>query len=195
MRKKTKLMLFTAMAVTVAIILQPAPRPQSDRSYGEAQIGGAFTLTDHTGQRMSSEQLRGKLSLIFMGYSNCPDICPMALYTMSDMLKKLGSDADKINTVFISVDSKHDTPEKLTEYLKNFDPRIIALTGNDQEIESVLKAYKGYAKLPENPAPGNNLISHSGWIYLMDANGKYIRHFESNAKSDVLVQAVKEVLK
>jgi len=190
MSKKAKLIVFTAMIVVIAIIMQEPPK-KSDGSYGEAQVGGAFALTDQTGRRISNEDLKGKFSLIFLGYSNCPDICPATLAVISDTLKKLGSDADKLNAVFISVDSKNDTPEKLSEYLKNFDPRIIALTGSDTEVKAILSSFKAYAKQSENAAPGNNLISHSGFVYLMDEHGKYIRHFDNAVKSDALVEAVK----
>lgn len=193
MSKKAKLILFTCVIVVIAIVLQGQKTPAPDTG-GTADIGGAFTLTDQHGQPFSSEALKGRHSLIFLGYSNCPDICPATLLLFGDTLKKLGSDADKVNTVFISVDSKNDSPEKLSEYLKSFDARIVALTGNEAEIDAIIKAYKGYAKRPETPAPGNTLIAHSGYIYLMDQNGTYLRHFESTVNSGTLVQAVKEAL-
>lgn len=190
MTKKAKLILFTCMIVMLTIVLQDHGTPTPSAA-GKADIGGAFTLTDQHGQPFSSEALKGKHSLIFLGYSNCPDICPATLLLFGDTLKKLGTDADKVNTVFISVDSKNDSPEKLAEYLKNFDPRIVALTGNEAQIESIIKAYKGYAKRPEDAAPGNTLISHSGWIYIMDKDGKYLRHFDNTVNSSTLVEAVR----
>ncbi len=193
MSKKMKLILFTCLIVVLIIALQN-PAPSSPPTTGKADIGGAFTLTDQHGRPFSSDALKGRHSLIFLGYSNCPDICPATLLLLGDTLKKLGPDADKVNTVFISVDSQNDSPEKLAEYLKNFDPRIVALTGDEAQIESIIKAYKGYAKRPDDAAPGNTLISHSGWIYLMDKDGNYISHFDSNVHSDTLVQAVKAAL-
>ncbi len=192
MSKKAKLILFTAMMVVITIVLKDPGTPRSTFT-GEAQIGGAFTLTNQHGQPFTSEMLKGRYSLIFLGYSNCPDICPATLMVLSDTLKKLGADADKVNTAFISVDSVNDTPQKLAEYIASFDSRIIALSGNEEQVKAIIAAYKGYAKRPEDAAPGNTLISHSGYIYLMDRDGKYIRHFENDVKSDTLVQALKEV--
>jgi protein SCO1/2 len=187
MRKKTKLILFSAI-MAVIIIVARAPVNTPVQSYGTAAIGGAFTLTDQTGKRVTNDDLKGKFALIFMGYANCPDICPATLSVFGDTLKKLGSDAEKIHAVFISVDSKNDSPEKLAEFLKAFDPRIIALTGGDDEIKKLLSEYKAYAKVDME----SKLIAHSGFVYLMGKDGKYIRHFESGVTADTLVQSIRE---
>jgi protein SCO1 len=190
MTKKALLALFIVPLVLAAIIFQSDKRGVIN-SYGEAQIGGSFTLTDTTGKAVKSEDFTGRFMLVYLGYTHCPDICPATLSVFSDTLKKLGADADKVSPILISIDAKNDSPQVLGEYLKAFDARITGLTGSEADITSVMKAYKAFASPAENAGPGNRLISHSGFVYLMDRQGKYVQHFDHDVKSDVLVAALK----
>jgi cytochrome oxidase Cu insertion factor (SCO1/SenC/PrrC family) len=132
-------------------------------SYGEAQIGGAFTLTGTHGQRVKDSDFRGKPMLVYMGYSNCPDICPMTLSVMGETLKLLGPDAGRVAVTFITLDPERDTPEVLGQYLSHFDPRIIGLTGSKEAITGVAKAYKTYFARAKTPDPAHYLVDHSGF--------------------------------
>jgi hypothetical protein len=98
-------------------------------------IGGAFVLTDQDGQRITEQSLLKKPSAIFFGFTSCPDICPSTLLELTNWVQALGTDADKLNVVFVSVDSEHDTPEQMKLYLSSFDPHIRGFTGTADQIK------------------------------------------------------------
>jgi protein SCO1/2 len=179
------------LAAAVAAFYLPAAPPAVQHGYGEAGIGGTFVLTGTRGQTVKESDFRGKLMLVYMGYSHCPDICPMTLATMSEALKALGPDADKIAVLFISLDPERDAPQALAAYLASFDPRITGLTGSRQAIDEAAKAYKAYYKKVVTPNTGSYLIDHSGFLYLMDTRGKYLTHFEAGVKSGELAKAIR----
>lgn len=138
-----------------------------------ARIGGPFELTAHTGETFSSEQLKGKPHLIFFGFTHCPDICPTTLLEMSNHLKALGEDADKLEALYITVDPARDTVEHLKLYLSAFDPRITGLTGSEDKIQAVMKAYRAFArKVPSENDPEDYTMDHSATVYLFDEAGK-----------------------
>jgi protein SCO1/2 len=159
--------------------------------YGEARVGGSFALTDTRGHTVSDADFRGKLMLVYMGYSHCPDICPMTLSTMAEALKTLGKDADKVAAIFISLDPERDTPQVLASYLAAFDTRITGLTGSKEALGKITKAYAGYYKKVAVPNAGGYLIDHSGFLYLMDAKGKYIAHYGPDVKAQDLAGAIR----
>ena len=106
------------------------------------RVGAPFQLTDQNGKLRSDRDFRGQYLLVYFGYSNCPDTCPLTLQYMTEALDKLGSKADRIRPIFITVDPKRDTVPVLKAYASNFHPRLVALTGSVSEIDSVAKAYK-----------------------------------------------------
>ena len=191
MNKKT-IGLLLLVVLALMVLLLPVTHPHGDHAYGQAQIGGPYTLTDTHGARLSNTAFNGKLELVYLGYTHCPDICPATLSSLSGVLKKIGTDADKVAVVFISLDPAHDTPPVLADYLKAFDPRIVGLTGNEAEIKQVIKSFKAYATPSQDSAPGNMLITHSGLLYLLGKDGQYIRHFETGASEDAIIAALKE---
>src|SRR5690349_24915598 len=111
-----------------------------------AAIGGPFQLTDQTGATVTEKSLLGRPSLIFFGYTHCPDVCPTTLFEMSEVLRAMGKDADKVNAVFISVDPERDTPATMKEYLSSFDPHLEGLSGDPAETAKVITSYRVYAK-------------------------------------------------
>jgi cytochrome oxidase Cu insertion factor (SCO1/SenC/PrrC family) len=172
-----------ALGLAAAVALLPQVRerlfPSVERQVsGKALIGGAFTLTDSTGKRVTEQSFRGKYMLLFFGYTSCPDVCPAGLQLMAGALEKLGSKAERITPVFISVDPERDTPDKLAGYVKNFDPRLVGLTGTPEEIAAVAKAYKVYyAKAPNKEHPDDYTMDHTSIVYVMDPNGEFVTHF------------------
>ena len=153
--------------------------------------GGPFELTDKHGQRVNSSSLEGKYRLIFFGFTYCPDICPMSLMTISKALEQLGSKAEQIIPVFISLDPGRDTPSQLKDYMESFDPRILALTGTDEEIKQVAAAFKVFYSKEENPSsPNDYLVNHSGFIYFMDKQGNYLTHFSHDTSIDAMVNTL-----
>ncbi len=166
-------------AMLVAAVLYVLPgettRPSS--------VGGPFRLLDHNGRVVTEANFKGRPFLVFFGFTHCPDICPTALFEMSEVLKRLGSDADKTAALFISVDPERDTPEKLKDYVSSFHPRIYGLTGTPAEIEAVAKAYRAYAK--KVPLDGGGYtVDHSAIVYLMDKEGRFVAPFNLKRSAD-----------
>lgn len=141
-----------------------------------AAIGGPFQLTDQNGKAVTDKSLKGKPTLIFFGYTHCPDVCPTSLFEMSEVLRALGKDADKINAVFISVDPERDTPATMKDYLSSFDPHLEGLSGDPAETAKVITSYRVYAKkVPTKD--GDYTMDHTALIYLMDRDGRFVSPF------------------
>ena len=141
-----------------------------------SSVGGPFRLVDQNGRAVSDQDFKGKPFIVFFGFTNCPDICPTTLFEMSEVLKRLGPDADRTAALFISVDPERDTPDKLKDYLSSFHARIFGLTGTPEEIAKVEKEYRVYAKkVPLKD--GDYTMDHTALIYLMDRDGKFVSPF------------------
>jgi cytochrome oxidase Cu insertion factor (SCO1/SenC/PrrC family) len=169
--------------------------PGGSTGSGTALIGGPFTLTDHNGNRVTDRAFAGKYLLIFFGYTFCPDVCPSELQVMSAALDQLGPDAERIQPLFITIDPARDTPEVMKEYVANFHPRLIGLTGSDQDIAHVAAKYRVYyAKAKTGGNSQDYLMDHSAILYLMSPDGTFLKHFtygnDAKALSDGLRQAM-----
>jgi protein SCO1/2 len=164
----------------IAIVLWPRG---GEVAVAPSAVGGPFKLTDQNGRAVTDADLKGKPFLVFFGFTNCPDVCPTALFDMSEVFRRLGPDAEKVSAIFISVDPARDTPEKMKDYLQSFHERISALTGTQADIDAVTKAYKAYAKrVPlEN---GDYTMDHSAIVYLMDKNGRFVAPFNLKRPAD-----------
>lgn len=162
------------------------------RSAGKALIGGPFALVDHTGTARTEKDLLGKFAVVNFGFTNCPDVCPTTLQTISDALELMGPSAQRIRPVFVSVDPDRDTPERLTTYREAFDERILMLTGSEAAVARAAKAYKvGYSRM--KPAEdGSYMVNHTALIYLMGPDGGYITHFPFRIAPDKLAAALKK---
>jgi len=145
------------------------------RAKGEAEIGGAFLLTDQDGRPFSEAQLRGKPSLIVFGSTTSLDLTPAALNTVSQALEQLGSKAEGIRIVFIALDWERDRPEVVKAYLERFHPGIIGLSGNEAEVRKAAQAFKIFVEW-RTTADGGSEISHSEIMYALDADGGYVSH-------------------
>jgi len=135
-------------------------------------IGGPFHLIDQDGRAVSDRDLKGKPTAIFFGFTYCPEICPTTLTSMTQWLSALGSSADRLNVVFVSVDPGRDTPQVLKQYLSNFDHRIQGFTGTEAEIAAITKTYRVYYK--KVPIDGGYTMDHSTAILLFDSKGNFI---------------------
>jgi protein SCO1 len=141
-----------------------------------AAIGGPFQLTDQNGKAVTDKDLKGKPTLIFFGYTHCPDVCPTSLFEISEVLRAMGKDADKVNAVFISVDPERDTQAAMKDYLSSFDPHLEGLSGDPDAIANVIKSYRVYAKkVPTKD--GDYTMDHTALIYLMDRDGRFVSPF------------------
>jgi protein SCO1 len=141
-----------------------------------AAIGGPFQLTDQTGQTVTDKSLKGKPTLIFFGFTHCPDVCPTSLFEISEVLKAMGKDADRVNAVFVSVDPERDTQASMKDYLSSFDPHLKGLTGDPEAVAKVISAFRVYAKkVPLKD--GDYTMDHTALIYLMDRDGHFVSPF------------------
>ena len=161
----------------------------------QPSIGGPFTLTDQNGRTFSSESLKGKPTLIYFGYTYCPDVCPTSLLLMQTAVEQLGPDgANKVNLVFITVDPERDTPELIKGYVSNFGPTIIGLTGTPEQIASAARAYRVYYQKAPSKDGGPYLMDHSSILYLLDRNERFITHFTHEAKAEAVSAALRRLL-
>ena len=141
-----------------------------------AAIGGPFHLTDQAGRTVTENNMKGRPSLIFFGYTHCPDVCPTSLFEMSEVLRAMGKDADRVNAYFISVDPERDTTAAIKDYLSSFDPHLEGLTGSPDQVAKVISAYRVFArKVPLKD--GDYTMDHTALIYLMDRDGKFVSPF------------------
>ena len=158
-----------------------------------AAIGGPFQLTDQSGAVVTDKNLQGKPSLIFFGFTHCPDVCPTALFEMSEILRAMGKDADRVNAYFISVDPERDSKEAIKDYLSSFDPHLKGLTGDPEAIAKVLSAYRVYAKkVPLKD--GDYTMDHTALTYLMDRDGRFVAPFNLNRKPEEAAADLKKYL-
>lgn len=165
---------------------------------GGVQIGGPFRLTDHNGKAVTEKDYAGKYLLVFFGYTFCPDVCPTAMQTVTEAMDILGDDGQKVQPLFISIDPERDTPAVLKEFVSNFHPSIIGLTGTPEQIAAVAKAYRVYyarAK-PENGSNDDEyyLMNHSAVLYLIGPDGKLTAHFAHTDSPEKIAAKIREVI-
>jgi cytochrome oxidase Cu insertion factor (SCO1/SenC/PrrC family) len=191
-------LLLTGAAALVAHAQEPdqnaAARMMDDLMWGRGNIGGPFDLVDHTGKKRTDADFRGKLLIIFFGYTYCPDICPTELLEISLAVDKLGAAGDEVQPLFISVDPERDTPAVLAQYVSSFHPRLIGLTGTPEQIRTVANSYKAYYAKYTPPDGGVYLIDHTGFTYLMDRAGKYLGFFPPGTSADRMVEIIRPYL-
>lgn len=159
-------------------ILFVAGRAPSPIGQAIAGVGGPFHLEDENGKPISDADMKGRPFLVFFGFTHCPEICPTTLFEMSQVMRALGPDADRVGALFITVDPERDTPSILKDYLSNFDPHLRGLTGDQASINAAIKAYRVYAKkIPlEN---GDYTMDHTAVVYLMDKDGRFVAPFST----------------
>jgi protein SCO1/2 len=166
---------------------------QSPIGPAAAAVGGPFRLEDQNGRPVTDRDMKGRPFLVFFGYTHCPDICPTSLFDVSQVLQKLGGDADRTGALFITVDPERDTPAVLKDYLSNFDPHLRGLTGDPNAVNAAIKAYRVYAKkVPlEN---GDYTMDHTAVVYLMDKQGRFVAPFNLKQPPDTAAAELKRYL-
>ncbi len=187
-----------AMVAVLALYLPHTHVQQPPGTAATAVIGGPFTLSDTTGNVVTEVNLKGRYSLIFFGFTHCPDICPVTLQTVTQALKAAGPAGEKVQPVFITLDPERDTPEALATYMANFDPRFIALTGTPEQVNAITKAFRVYAtktaiRDAEGKDTGDYSVSHSGFMYLLDRDGKYLGLLPGSSTADEIVAYLKNL--
>lgn len=160
---------------------------------GAAMIGGPFSLTDQDGKARTQADFRGRFMLVYFGYSFCPDVCPATLAEMGAALDKLGSRKRRVVPLFISIDPERDTPKVLKDYLKSFGPDFIGLTGSTKNVERAAQAYHVY--ILKHPLPGGSYsMDHSGVIYLMGPDGRFVTYYEDEIGPDRIAEDLRRRL-
>ena len=168
------------IAIGMLLLLAGVLMRQTIPSVSASGIGGPFRLVDQSGKSVTEADFRGKPTLVFFGYTHCPDVCPTTLASLSQVLGDLGPDK-QVAVLFITVDPERDTPAVLKDYLSSFDPRIVGLTGDPEAVAATLRLYRVYAK--KVPTQGSDYsMDHTGVVYLMNRDGAFVQSF--NAELD-----------
>jgi protein SCO1/2 len=186
MKKLMTMALVAALAVLGAGCdkLQDKPPAFHNTDVTGVDYGKGFTLTDHTGKQRTLQDFRGKLVVMFFGYTQCPDVCPTTMSEMAAVMKELGPSAEDVQVLFVTVDPERDTQELLSHYVPAFDKRFIGLYGNAEQTAKVAKEFKVfYAKQPGGD-PGSYTVDHTAGSYVFDRQGQlrlFIRHNQGPA--------------
>ena len=164
------------------------------RRTGRPLIGGPFRLTTHEGKTLTNEDLKGTPYIAFFGFTHCPDVCPTALWNISELLKALGPDGDKIKVLLISVDPERDKPDLLATYLQSFDPRIVGLTGTEGQIAEAVKAFKAFVrKVPLKDC--GYTFDHTATIYVMDRKGGFFSALDIHEPEETRLAKLRRLIK
>jgi cytochrome oxidase Cu insertion factor (SCO1/SenC/PrrC family) len=198
--KWTPLLIAPLLASSLALAADESPSDRftaaemmDDLMYGRGPVGGPFTLTDQAGRKRSDSEFRGKLMIVYFGYTFCPDVCPADLMAITQALDELGPAASGIQPIFITVDPERDT-KVLGEYVSAFHRSFIGLTGSLGEIRKVANAYRAfYAKVP-SARSGEYAIDHTGVIYLMDRDGQYLGFMPPQTGPERLTEILRQNL-
>jgi protein SCO1/2 len=158
-------------------------------------IGGPFSLVDQDGRTFTDADLKGKPTLLYFGYTFCPDVCPTSLLLMENAAEKLGPDGPKkVNLVFITIDPERDTPKLMKGYVSNFGPTIVGLTGTPQQIAAVAHSYRVYYQKVPSKDGSPYLMDHSSIVYLLDSRGRFVTHFTHETKAETITAALQREL-
>jgi protein SCO1/2 len=170
-----------------------AAQMMDDLMFGRGTVGGPFTLTDQNGKSRSDSEFRGRLMIVYFGYTFCPDVCPTDLMAITQALDALGKDAAGVQPIFITIDPERDNPV-MADYLRAFHPSFVGLTGSPEEIRKVANAYKAFYARVEDPRTGGYSIDHSGVIYLIGRDGKYLGFMPPQTAPDRLIEILRKYL-
>jgi protein SCO1/2 len=186
-------LLLLALAAIAAAGFQLFPRQPAIPAYLQ-QMGGDFALTASKGTVHLSDY-RGKVVLVYFGYTHCPDVCPMALGTIAAAMHELDSEHGKeIRGIFVSVDPRRDTPEKLQQYAAFFDPRIIGATGTPEQLKKIAAKWRVDFKVPDMPADANYEVEHTPFIYLVTPDGQIAALFDEKTDPKEIAAAARQWL-
>ncbi|CCH43583.1 hypothetical protein BN7_3136 [Wickerhamomyces ciferrii] len=191
------------MAVTGGVIyyfftkekrkLKVQQEAEANRGYGKPLVGGPFELIDHNGNKFTNENLKGQFNILYFGFTHCPDICPDELDKLGIWLNKLKSQNINVQPIFITCDPNRDTPKVVKEYLEDFHPDIIGLTGTYEQVKNICKQYRVYFSTPPTLKPGQDyLVDHSIFFYLMDSDGEFVDAMGRNYDQETGPLKIKE---
>lgn len=183
----------------LAVLALTACSPDKPK-FSSIDITGAdyaqdFTLTDHNDQRRSLSDFKGKVVVLFFGYTQCPDVCPTSMSELAEVKRLLGADGDKLQGVFVTVDPARDTTELLKAYMVNFDPTFVAFVPTPDELADVAKRFKIYYKKQDGKTPTSYTMDHSAGSYVYDTQGRVRLYSRYGSGAKVLAQDIQTLLK
>jgi protein SCO1/2 len=192
MTRRSFLSLLTVFALVACSLEKP--------KFNGIDITGAdyaqgINLTDHNGQIRSLNDFKGKVVVVFFGYTQCPDVCPTTMTELVEVKRLLGADGDKLQVVFVTVDPDRDTPELLKAYMTNFDPTFVAFIPNAEQLAFVAKDFKIYYKKQEGKTPTSYTMDHSAGSYVFDTQGNVRLYSRYGSSAQVLAQDIQTLLK
>jgi cytochrome oxidase Cu insertion factor (SCO1/SenC/PrrC family) len=161
---------------------------------GAPLIGGAFNLVDQNGVAVTENDLLGRWTLIYFGYTFCPDVCPVTLTNMGAAIDALGSAGERIVPMFMTVDPKRDTVEGLKEYAQHFHPRTRFVTGSEAEIDRAMKAFRVYRSIRAEEGNENYLVDHTSILYVMGPDGKFVTSFSHATSVSEMTERLRRLL-
>lgn len=164
------------------------------RTPATGEFGGDFTLTGHANSKVSLHDFKGKLVLLFFGYTNCPVVCPTTMSTLNDALQELGDLSSDVQVLFVTVDPDRDTPEVLSKYVPYFNASFIGLSGAKEEIEAVINRYGAAYILGKQDEDGYYEVGHTSTIFLIDRQGRLKELFAYNIPSKEIAKALWNIL-
>ncbi|MCM0045219.1 MAG: SCO family protein [Burkholderiaceae bacterium] len=191
-----KLLIVAAGVLLLAACDGKPPAPKA--SFANTDITGldyakSFQLTDHTGQPRSLADYRGKVVLVFFGFTQCPDVCPTTLAEMADLKKQLGADGDKLQVVFVSVDPERDTQEVLASFVPAFDPSFVGLRGSAEQTAQIAKDFKIFVQKVAAKDGQSYSIDHTAGSYLFDQQGR-LRLFVRHGQREGLLNDIRQLM-
>lgn len=161
---------------------------------GNLAVGGPFTLTSQTGETFDSATLEGQPYVVFFGFSHCPEVCPTTLYELSRDLKALDPESKDLRVLFVTVDPERDTPAFLADYVANFDPRILGLTGTPEQIAATAKRFHVfYERVPTSD--GSYTMNHTALAFLMDRKGRFFGTLDYEEGDEVKLEKLRRLLR
>lgn len=189
-----------ACGLTVSASAQGSTRSAAELMdavmWNREPIGGTFALTDQNGRTRTDTNFRGRLLLVYFGFTYCPDICPTDLQQIGLAMDQLGDSAESVQPLFITLDPERDTAEHLAQYVPLFHPRLIGLTGTIDAVRNAADAYRVYYKrVTTGSRPDDYTVDHSAFIYLMDRDGKYLTFFPPGTDAAKIVGMVRAYLR
>lgn len=189
------LLIAAGIAILAVQVIEGGPNT-SGGIVGQATVGGPFELTDGDGETVTEADFADKYMVVYFGFTYCPDICPTELISIADGIDMMDAEAaQQFRPIFITVDPERDTPDVVKEYASNFHDRMIGLTGTPDQIRAAAKAYRVYYAKQEPEDPNvPYLMAHSSFIYVMDHQGRYVRHFSMGTQPEEIAAGLADIL-
>ena len=157
--------------------------------------GKGFELTDFSGRRRMLADFRGKLVLLFFGYTHCPDMCPLTMAKLGQVMQLVGADADRVQVLFVTVDPKRDTPQLLAQYVRAFHPAFLGLYGTEQQTAAATKEFKVYYQAQTPGESGFYTVDHSGPVYALDRRGRLRLLIKPDMSAEAVARDLRVLLK